>query len=123
MEPKAVTGDQLVEKLDSLDMKNSRPTSEGSFDYVEEKADTMDTPIVPTLSINTTEQWEKQLMKDPKVLYYPNQTQLHITDAGYRTDSPSQLLHNMAITSLSSVRLRSETFRDSMSSYLWRVRQ
>ena len=39
MDVKAVSGDQLVEKLDSLAMKNSRPGSEGSYDYVDEHGD------------------------------------------------------------------------------------
>ena len=69
MDIKAVTGDQLVDKLSTLGTNgSSRPASEGSFDYIEEKADTMDTPINPRISISTTEQWEKQLMKDPKVV-------------------------------------------------------
>ena len=67
MDVKAVTGDQLVEKLDSLAIKNSRPGSEGSYDYVEEQGDSMSTPVESTLSVQTTEQWERQLMKDPKV--------------------------------------------------------
>ncbi|KAL9099604.1 MAG: hypothetical protein Q9163_004924, partial [Psora crenata] len=64
----AVTGDQLFERLNSLGLENSRPASSegGSFDYIEENADTMDTPVHPTISISTTEQWEKQLLKDPK---------------------------------------------------------
>ena len=70
MDIKAVTGDQLVDKLNSLGLKSPRPISEGSYDFIEEKADTMDTPINPTISISTTEQWEKQLMKDPKVACY-----------------------------------------------------
>ena len=69
MDVKAVNRDQLVEKLDSLGMKNSRPGSEGSYDYIEERADTVSTPVESNLSIRTTEQWERQLMKDPKVLY------------------------------------------------------
>lgn len=67
MDVKTVTGDQLVDKLDSLAMKNSRPGSEGSYDYVEEQGDSMPTPIESTLSVQATEQWERQLMKDPKV--------------------------------------------------------
>ena len=67
MDVKAVTGDQLVEKLDSLAIKNSRPGSEGSYDYVDEQGDSMSTPVESTLSVQTTEQWERQLMKDPKV--------------------------------------------------------
>ena len=84
---KAVTGDQLIDKLSSLGMKSSRPESEGSFDYVEEKADSMDTPVNPTVSISTAEQWEKQLMKDPKVLSIPRSL-YHPSSLTATTESP-----------------------------------
>ena len=68
MDSKGVTGDQLVEKLESLGVnKNSRPASEGSYDYVEEKADSMERPVESAVSVSTAKEWEKQLMKDPKV--------------------------------------------------------
>ena len=66
MDTKAVTGDQLVEKLDTLGLKTGRPGSEGSYDYLE-KPDSMERPVEPTLSISTTEEWEKHVMQDPKV--------------------------------------------------------
>ena len=61
-------GDQLVEKLDSVGLQKSRPSSEGSYDYIEEKGDTMERPVESTISISTAEQWEKQLLQDPKVV-------------------------------------------------------
>ena len=122
MDIKAVTGGQLVEKLDSLGLK-SRPASEGSFDYIEEKTDTMDTPISPTLSINIAEQWEKQLMKDPKVCWYLiilNLLALILTPI--RIGLHSMLLHNMATMPLPSAQPRSRMYRNSMSRYPLRER-
>ncbi|KAG8528143.1 uncharacterized protein KY384_007059 [Bacidia gigantensis] len=57
MDIKAVSGDQLVEKLTSFGMQKSRPVSEGSYDYVE-KADSMDSPVKPTnrLALTTVAQ-------------------------------------------------------------------
>ena len=118
MDIRAVTGDQLAEKLDSLGMKNSRPASEGSFDYIEEKADTMDTPINPTLSINTTEEWEKQLLKDPKVSLSPNAFHsFMLIQTSCRIDLHSLLLYNTATTSSPSVQPRSRIYRGLMSNY------
>ena len=72
--PESVTGDQLVERLEALDVHT--PTEK---DYVYVKTD-METPRTPdsandlpstlwepTLSISTAEQWEKELLQDPKV--------------------------------------------------------
>lgn len=72
--PESVTGDQLVERLEALDVQS--PTEK---DYVYVKSD-METPRTPdsandlpstawepTVSISTAEQWEKELLHDPKV--------------------------------------------------------
>ena len=98
MDVKAVTGDQLVEKLDSLGIKNSRPGSEGSYDYVDEQGDSMSTPVERTLSVQTTEQWERQLMKDPKV---PPRTKPELregeeAECECRIDLPSRPSRNTA---------------------------
>ena len=58
---------QITDKLSSLGMQNNRPVSEGSYDYIEQP-DNMDAPINRTVSVSTTEEWEKQLLKDPKVV-------------------------------------------------------
>lgn len=72
--PESVTGDQLAQRLEALD--NQGPPEK---DYVYVKRD-METPRTPdsanelpstawepTVSISTAEQWEKELLQDPKV--------------------------------------------------------
>ena len=71
--PEPVTGDQLVERLEALDVHAPRDK-----DYVYVK-NAMETPGTPnsanelpstawesTLSISTAQQWEKELLQDPK---------------------------------------------------------
>ena len=117
MDVKAVTGDQLVEKLDSLAMKNSRPGSEGSYDYVDEQGDSMSTPVENTLSVQTTEQWERQLMKDPKVppRTDPELRQVAEAKPECRIDLPSLHSPNTAAMPSSNARPRSRTPRTTMS--------
>ena len=59
--------DQLIDKLDAVNLNISTPASEYSYDYVEESADTMEHPVEPTLAINTATEWQKTVLKDPKV--------------------------------------------------------
>ena len=58
-----MTTDQLAERL-----RDSRPISEGSYDYVnvEDRMDSAERPVEPTLSASVAEEWEEQLLKDPK---------------------------------------------------------
>lgn len=72
--PESVTGEQLADKLQALDVQGPREK-----DYVYVKSD-METPRTPdsatelpatawepTISISTTEHWEKELLHNPKV--------------------------------------------------------
>lgn len=74
--PQSVTGDQLAERLEALD--NHAPP-EKDYVYVKNNMETPRTPDSandlpsttwePTLSISTTEHWEKELLQDPKVCF------------------------------------------------------
>lgn len=103
--PESVTGDQLAERLEALDVQ-----SPPDKDYVYIKND-METPRTPdsandmsstsrepTLSISTAEHWEKLLLQDPKVrLMLPCSsiqqclTPLSLLTMTYRTASLSPL--------------------------------
>ena len=77
--PPSVSGHQLVERLEALDKQGS---PEKDYVYVKNDMETPRTPDSaselpettwePTLSISTTEHWEKELLQDPKVAPTPN---------------------------------------------------
>ena len=72
--PLSVAGDQLAERLEAL---HKQGPSEKDYVYVKSDMETPRTPDSanelpstawePTLSITTSEQWEKELLQDPKV--------------------------------------------------------
>lgn len=72
--PESVTGDQLAERLEALDVQTP---PEKDYVYVKNNMETPRTPDSanemsstarePTLSISTAEHWEKLLLQDPKV--------------------------------------------------------
>ena len=55
--------DQLADRL-----RDSRPISEGSYDCVnlEERTDSTERPIEPSLAVSLAGEWEDQLLRDPK---------------------------------------------------------
>ena len=59
--------DGLASKLDSFQLDQSRPTSEHSYHYVENLADIMEKPTESTVSIGVAAEWQKAVLKDPKV--------------------------------------------------------
>ena len=72
--PESVTGDQLAQRLEELDVQSPQ---EKGYVYVKSDMETPRTPDSanelpstawePTLSISTAEHWEKELLQDPKV--------------------------------------------------------
>ena len=63
--PEPVIEEKLVERLRALDLKESRAEAEKDYVYVDDSKSS-DTKYSPTVSINTAEQWEKELLEDPK---------------------------------------------------------
>lgn len=73
-----MTEDQLAQRLEALDVQTP---SEKDYVYVRGDMETPRTPDSanelhskawePTLSISTAEQWEKELLQDPKVSLIP----------------------------------------------------
>ena len=64
--PEPVVEEKLTERLHALKVKEAGFEAEQDYVYVNDQR----TPQImysPTVSINTTEQWEKELMEDPKV--------------------------------------------------------
>ena len=64
--PEPVVEERLTERLHALQVKESVLEAEQDYVYVNDQR----MPHImysPTLSINTAEQWEKELMEDPKV--------------------------------------------------------
>lgn len=74
--PESVSGLQLAERLEAL---HTQPSAEKDYVYVKNDMETPRTPDSandlpsttwePTLSITTAEQWEKELLQDPKVQF------------------------------------------------------
>lgn len=71
---------QLPERVESLNLneQSEKSTSEKDYVYVDKNMETPKTEPVPeyspcsdTLSISTTEKWEKELLQDPKVFIVP----------------------------------------------------
>lgn len=75
--PESVPGDKLVEGLGALDVQS--PT-EKDYVYVKSDMETRRTPDSvnelpskawePTLSLSTAQQWEKEVLQDPKVCLF-----------------------------------------------------
>ena len=63
----------LEERIRALEVEKKRREPEKDYVYVQEEGSEVTGPFSssPTISINTTEQWEKELMHDPKVPAIP----------------------------------------------------
>lgn len=64
--PDPVVEERLTERLHALEVKESAFEAEQDYVYVNDQR----TPQImysPTVSINIAEQWETELMQDPKV--------------------------------------------------------
>ena len=64
--PEPVVEERLTERLHALKVKESGVEAEQDYVYVSDQR----TPQImysPTVSISIAEQWEKELMEDPKV--------------------------------------------------------
>ena len=74
--PEPVVEEKLTERLRALEVKESAFEAEQDYVYVNDQR----TPQImysPTVSINTAEQWETELMQDPKV------TSSHVSGDSY----------------------------------------
>ena len=61
---------ELEERIRALEVQKARKEPEKDYVYVQEGEGDEQSEACsssPTISINTTEQWEKELMQDPKV--------------------------------------------------------
>ena len=61
---------ELEERIRALELQRTSREPEKDYVYVQEEGgdgSTEPIPSSPTISIKTTEQWEKELMQDPKV--------------------------------------------------------
>ena len=61
---------ELEERVRALELQRMRKEPEKDYVYVQEEdgdEPTISISSSPTVSISTTEQWEKELMQDPKV--------------------------------------------------------
>lgn len=64
--PEPLMQQRLSERLQALGVKDS---SEKDYIYVDNEQKAPLGQYSPTVSINRAEQWEKELLADPKVLY------------------------------------------------------
>ena len=65
--PEPVIEEKLVERLRALDVKEGRAEAEKDYVYVDDSRFSP-TKYSPTVSVSTAEQWEKELLEDPKVI-------------------------------------------------------
>ena len=63
--PEPIVEEKLVERLRALDMKESRAEAEKDYVYVDDSKPSH-IRYSPTVSISTAEQWEHELLEDPK---------------------------------------------------------
>ena len=64
--PEPVIEEKLMERLRALEVKESRVETEKDYVYVDDQTSPQ-TKYSSTVSISTAEQWEKELLEDPKV--------------------------------------------------------
>lgn len=76
--PEPVIEEKLLERLRALEVRESRVESEKDYVYLDDQK-TPQKSYSPTVSISTTEQWEKELLDDPKVAF-------ELTIHGTKTD-------------------------------------
>ena len=70
--PEAAVGEKLAERLEALEVKESKQEAERDYVYIEKDMEQpSSSPCSPTVSISTAEKWEKELMEDPKVFLSP----------------------------------------------------
>lgn len=64
---------ELEERIRALEVQKAKQEPEKDYVYVQGENNNEPTEPIspsPTISINTTEQWEKELMQDPKVIRF-----------------------------------------------------
>ena len=66
--PEPIIEEKLTERLRALEVKESRLENEKDYVYDNDQKSPQ-AKYSPTVSINTAEQWEKELLEDPKVLF------------------------------------------------------
>lgn len=67
----SVSLQELEERIRALELEKKRREPEKDYVYVQEEESDEPTKCLtasPAVSISTTEQWEKELMHDPKVI-------------------------------------------------------
>ncbi|KAI4134845.1 MAG: hypothetical protein LQ347_001184 [Umbilicaria vellea] len=64
--PEPAVGEKLAERLRAMEAKESRNELEKGYVYIDGQQPPQYSPCSTTVSISTAEQWEKELMQDPK---------------------------------------------------------
>lgn len=85
--PEPVIEEKLMERLRALEVKESRVEAEKEYVYVDDQTSPQ-TKYSSDVSINTAEQWEKELLEDPKVIYHSHSgwPQTYANAPSHRTD-------------------------------------
>ena len=67
--PEPLLQEKLTERLHALEVRDNKVEPEKDYVYVEGKHGVSVSPCKysPTVSISAAEQWEKELLEDPKV--------------------------------------------------------
>jgi len=65
--PEPIVQEKLAERLQALLVKDTQHESEKDYVYIEQEQRLSSSKYSPTVSISTAEQWEKELLEDPKV--------------------------------------------------------
>ena len=65
--PEPVVQKELAERLQALEVKDVHHESDKDYVYINKEQKLSTSKYSSTVSINAAEQWEKELLEDPKV--------------------------------------------------------
>lgn len=69
--PEPIVQEKLAERLQALLVKDLQQESEKDYVYVDQVQKLSPSEYSPTISISAAEQWEKELLEDPKACGSP----------------------------------------------------
>lgn len=70
--PEPIVREKLEERLQALLVKDLQPESEKDYVYVDQGQKLPPSEYSHSVSISVAEQWEKELLEDPKVYVSPS---------------------------------------------------
>ncbi len=69
--PEPIIQEKLAERLQALLVKDLQQESERDYVYIDQEQKLLPSEYSPTVSISAAEQWERELLEDPKACCFP----------------------------------------------------